>query len=386
MFIELMGNFYNNHSLSIVNRNLAIQLDNLGIKIRILALDAYDPKFNIDKDVVRHLKNLEEAYSTEIPSIQIRHSYPPVWTWPQHKSTKVVYIQPWEYPKVPFEWQYKFETFADALVVPSEYNKTIFIKGGINPDKIFVIPNGYNENLFNLNTGDSVEHLGIDKNAFNFVYVGNAQWRKGLDILLNAWPKVFKKYDKARLIIKDSPNIYGKNNILNEIVKLQYKTECADIIYLDEELSDKTMSDIFKASKVVVHPYRAEGFGMHIQEAVACGCLPIIPGVGPTNDFIPKEIGLKLSVKAKAINITDPGIFALKSGDSTSLMGSHTFIYEPTEDSLVNAMSFIYHTHDKQTYFSKVKDIKTLNTWYQVGKKLVETLTTINLQPIQRFN
>jgi glycogen synthase len=36
------------------------------------------------------------------------------------------------------------------------------------------------------------------------------------------------------------------------------------------------MSNVFKASKVIVHPYRAEGFGMHVQEAVACGCLPII--------------------------------------------------------------------------------------------------------------
>ena len=46
----------------------------------------------------------------------------------------------------------------------------------------------------------------------------------------------------------------------------------------------------YKASKVVVHPYRAEGFGMHVQEATACGCLPLIPANGPTDDFIPEDI------------------------------------------------------------------------------------------------
>ena len=28
------------------------------------------------------------------------------------------------------------------------------------------------------------------------------------------------------------------------------------------------MASIYKNSKAVVHPYRAEGFGMHVQEAV----------------------------------------------------------------------------------------------------------------------
>ena len=122
-----------------------------------------------------------------------------------------------------------------------------------------------------------IYHTGLILDKFNFVYVGNSQWRKGLDLLINAWHKCFKSYDNARLIIKDNPAIYGKNSVLNEIVKMQYKTGCAPVTYIDDNVSDETMADIFKASKVVVHPYRAEGFGMHIQEAVACGCVPILP-------------------------------------------------------------------------------------------------------------
>jgi glycosyltransferase involved in cell wall biosynthesis len=386
MLIELMGNFYNNHSLSIVNRNLAINLSKVYKNIRIIALDTYDPKYKLSKEVVKQLKSLETTHASEIPAIQVRHTYPPIWTWPENKTTKVVFIQPWEFTKVPFEWQYKFETFADALIVPSNFCKSVFLKGGINPDKIFTVPNGYDELIFNQEPGNSVEHLGIKTSNFNFVYVGNAQWRKGLDILLNAWSKSFKNYDKAKLIIKDSPGIYGHNNVLNEIVKLQYKTDCAEIIYLDNELSDVNMSDIFKASKVVVHPYRAEGFGMHIQEAMACGCLPIVTGVGPTDDFIPKDVGLRLSLRAKAINIADSNIFAIKPGDATTLMGSHTFVNEPIEDALIKAMSFIYHSHDRSKYFESVKNVNTLTTWASAAEKLLTVLNDLTLQPIARYN
>ena len=58
---------------------------------------------------------------------------------------------------------------------------------------------------------------------------------------------------------------------------MQYKTECAEVIYIDKNLSEQEMADLYKCSNVVVHPYRAEGFGMHVQEAMACGCLPLVP-------------------------------------------------------------------------------------------------------------
>jgi glycosyltransferase involved in cell wall biosynthesis len=377
MHIEFIGKFYDNHSLSIVNRNIVLGLQAAGQKVKIVALDSYDPAFKLDKEVVRTLKSLEEIEG-ENPDIQVRHTYPPIWNWPVSDNTKVIYIQPWEYPKVPFEWQYKFETFADALIVPSNYVSDIFGKGGLNPKDGFVVPNGYNETLFNLDKGDSVQHLGIDSTKFNFVYVGNSQWRKGLDILLNVWGKSFKKYDNAKLIIKDNPKVYGQSNVLQEIIKMQYKTGCAEVIYIDQDLSDKEMSDVFKASSVVVHPYRAEGFAMHVQEAVACGCIPIISGGGPTDDFISEDVGVKLQMQNKAINITDPSIFALKPGDASSLMSSHTFIKEPTAEFLDKALKYVYSSHEKEAMFNKVKEISTLTNWSVVVGKYIEVFNEIN--------
>lgn len=389
MNIEFLGKFYDNHSLSIVNRNIVLSLYKKGIKIKIIALDSYSPQYSLRKQDVHILKELEEINQDNV-DIQVRHTYPPVWAWPTNKNTKVVYIQPWEFTKAPFEWQYKFETFADGLIVPSNFSASVFSTGGIEPEKLFVVPNGYNEEVFNHDKSDIdfVDSLGIDRNKFNFVYVGNSQWRKGLDILLNAWSTIFSKSDNARLIIKDNPRVYGKNNILNEIIKMQYKTDCAEIVYIDDELSQENMAAIYKASKAVVHPYRAEGFAMHIQEAVACGCIPIVSDKGPTDDFIPSDKGFKLQVQAKPINITDPNIFALKPGDSTNLMSTHTFVNEPSLEYLKKVMQYVYHSHDKTKFFEQVRAIDTLSTWDVVAEKYLNVLTAINSKQVlpQRYS
>ena len=381
MIIDFVGKFYDNHSLSIINRNLVIQLTTIypDWEISITPLDSYDPEYKIDKDIVKQLKVLEKAETSE-PDIQIRHSYPPIWQWPASDRTKVVYIQPWEYTKVPFEWQYKFETFADALIVPSNYVAKVFANGGLKPEKLFVVANGYNKELFNTND-DNSDSKYVNKDNFNFVYVGNSQWRKGLDILINAWKDAFKKFDKACLVIKDNPKIYGQSNILNEIIKMQYKTGCSDVVYIDEDLSDKEMAALFKASDVVVHPYRAEGFGMHVQEAMACGCVPIVSADGPKDDFVTNENGFILPIERRSVNITDSNVFAMKPGDAMTGMSTHTFYNEPNAESLKNGIKMIYHSHNKEEeVYSKKDAMNMINTWEKITKDYGNALEDIKVR------
>lgn len=377
MLIEFVGKFYDNHSLSIVNRSIALELTKKGYTVRIIPLDNYDPLFAVDKANIRTLKSLEQTQIETVADVQLRHSYPPIWNWPASDTTKVVYIQPWEYPKAPFEWQYKFETFADALIVPSNYCHSVFAKGGMRPSNLFITPNGFDETVFNKEPGNSVDKFGVQPNKFNFIYVGNSQWRKGLDILLHAWSKAFSKSDTATLIIKDNPRVYGKSNTLQEIIKLQYNTNCAKIIYIDDELSPNEMADLYKASKVLVHPYRAEGFAMHVQEAIACGCLPIVSANGPTDDFIPRDKGIKIPTHNRPINIQDPGIFALKPGDASTLMSTHTFINEPSVEHLINAIRMVYYSHDREKLMENLKNIETPNTWSNVVDQYAQILTSV---------
>ena len=385
--VEILGKFYDNHSLSIINRQLVSHLNNSKkINLFITPLDEINPEYRVDIKTLEKIKSLAEKDDTDKEiDVQIRHSYPPVWNWPTSPKTKVIFIQPWEFPKVPFEWQYRFENFADMLCVPSDYEKQVFLTGGMNPDQIVTIPNGYDDNVFNLDPVDP--YPGIDPERYNFVFVGNGQWRKGVDILLNAWKEVIKRFDKATLIVKDNPSVYGVNNLLNEILKMEYKTQCGEIIYIDDQLTNLEMASIYKNSKFVVHPYRAEGFGMHVQEAVACGCFPFLPIQGPHTEFIPNEIGARFETNQINVDITNPELFALKPGDSTSLMSTHTFMNEPITQHVGQMIQGVYHHHEKTELLDAVKNVTLENTWKNVCKKYEEVILNVGecIQP-KRFS
>ena len=184
-------------------------------------------------------------------------------------------------------------------------------------------------------------------------------------------------YDKSKTYRTDT------EILLNEIVKMQFKTGCAEIIYIDDNLSEKQMANIYKSCKFIVHPYRAEGFGMHIQEAVACGCYPILPAVGPHTEFIPDNVGLRVATTKNMIDMQNPEIFALKPGDATTLMSTHTFAEEPSREALQAQMQNIYHHHEKDKLIDEIKEVKLENTWDNIANKYEEVILNVgeHLQP-----
>ena len=195
---------------------------------------------------------------------------------------------------------------------------------------------------------------------------------------MNVWKEAFKKYDNVRLIIKDNPKIYGQSNILNETIKMQYKTDCAEVIYINDDLSDTEIASIFKNSQMIVHPYRAEGFGMHIQEAIACGCVPIVSAQGPTDDFVTEDSGYKIATQRSNMDITNQNVFAMKPGDAMTNMSTHSFYHEPNKDHLSNIMRTIYHSHTRENQLAEKAENSMLdNTWKNISNIYLEVFRQI---------
>jgi len=368
MNVEIIGKFFDNHSLSIINRYIALNLSKT-VNLTITPTDKVDPGNKVDKLQIKELMTLVNKPLESI-DIQIRHGYPPLWRWPSNPKTKVVFIQPWEFSKIPSEWQHKFENFADHVIVPSNWTKNIYADAGINPDKITVIPNGYNPDIFNSKNRKK-------NKKFTFTFVGCPQFRKGLDILVNVFSKSFVKADLVKLVIKDTPAIYGENSLLGELLRMQYLTEAAEVTFIDDNLSELEMAELYKETDVLVHPYRGEGFGMHVQEAMACGAFPLVSGGGATDDFVDETCGLRLNVRRNFVDLTNPRIFATKPGDSLSNMSTHSWILEPDEQDLANKMRFLYHHHERDTILEKVQTATNLTTWEQAAELYKELLIKI---------
>lgn len=347
--VRFIGKFFDNHSLSIVNRKTVLELKNK-LDIQIIPLDAPNVANKVNANEIDDLIKLSEVHISE-PDVEIRHCYPPIWKWPESNKTKLIYIQPWEFSAVPMEWQYKFETFADLLVTPSNWSRQVFETSGINPDRVVTIPNGYDPNIFY-----SVERTKpITK--VKILFVGCSQYRKGLDVLLKVWAAATKADMPIELLIKDTPQVYGASNIQEDIIRLQYSTNCANISYIDEVMSETEMADLYRSCNVVLHPYRGEGFGMHIQEAMACGCIPLVTDGGSTDDFVSEY---KIQSTRKHVNMHS--IFGLKPEDSTTLMGSHKWVLEPDANSLAKNLNEIINNINNIS-----PDINKLVTWADVS-------------------
>jgi glycosyltransferase involved in cell wall biosynthesis len=374
--VRVVSKIYDNHSLSIVTRKLVLEfIRNNWVNLTIIPLDKYNPEAKVSKE---ELKTIKPYVNKEIGKIDIelRHTYPPVLAWPEDDSTKIVFIQPWEYNRMPYEWKETFQNFGDLTIVPSNWVRNVYINSGINPDKVKIIPNGYDEDIFNYDppTGPTF----FDDNKFVFTFVGNAQYRKGADVLMQAWHRAFVKADNAILVVKDTPAIYGTSNLLENAIQMQYKTGCAKIVYNDDNLSEEEMANMYKSTDVIVHPYRGEGFGMHLQEAMACGAMPMVTGVGAADDFITEENGIKINAMRNFIDANDPRYFIGKSGDSYTMMGMHFWVPEPSIDDLAAKMKFLYFHHERNKILERVLNTKTLTTWKTAAKSLFDELVKLH--------
>ena len=95
--------------------------------------------------------------------------------------------------------------------------------------------------------------------------------RKGLDLVMKAFTEEFHADESVRLLFKVN-KIYDPNkSFMKYISKYMNKSENAniDIEFIDEDLSQEELVDLFNLADVYVAPHRAEGFGINILDSIA---------------------------------------------------------------------------------------------------------------------
>ncbi|GAB5465244.1 MAG: hypothetical protein Kapaf2KO_06800 [Candidatus Kapaibacteriales bacterium] len=295
------GDRYKNHSLSLINREIALRLNQIdGIEYKIKAVSRNDINDNptrktnlIEKCKYEQSKDVETPQSGNL--LNIRHQWPPNPIPPT--EGKWILMQPWEYDKLPEELLPAFMN-CDEIWTPSEFSRKSFIKSGVSKDKIQVIPNGFDKEVFSP-YGD--KYRLNTKASFKFLFVGGAIERKGIDILINAYVNVFKSSDNVCLIIKDhgSDSFYKGNSARKRVLSFlenndSRQSDLPEIEYIDEELTEEELASLYRACDVFVSPYRGEGFSLPTLEAMACGCVPIVTAGGPTEEFTNAETAFKI--------------------------------------------------------------------------------------------
>jgi glycosyltransferase involved in cell wall biosynthesis len=268
------------HSLAHVNRQLCLGLLASG---RIdLAITPYEPD-QFEGAAVPAFRPLAACVHklTAPPAVTVRHQWPPSFEPPAAGAW--VMIQPWEYGGIPQEWVAPMRDQVDEVWVPSAWLKDCYVRSGIPEDQVVVVPNGVDGQVFRpegerfpLRTGKTCK----------FLFLGGTIPRKGIDLLLDAYCRSFRAGDDVCLVIKaQGGGVYG-SGFAERLDRLRADDPLApEIEYRADNLTEPQIAALYRSCDVLVHPYRGEGFGLPIAEAMASGLPVLVTARGGAQDF-----------------------------------------------------------------------------------------------------
>lgn len=153
-----------------------------------------------------------------------------------------------------------YET-ADALTVPSTYARRTYVEQGIPAEKIHLLPYGVLLERFK-----KVAEPPNDR--FEVLYVGRVSLSKGFQYLLEAFAKLPVKSKRL--------NVVG--HVVPEIKPVLDRLPQDDVVYVGS-VPQAELKGYMSRSHVLVMPTLDDGFGMVMNQAMACGC----PVIGTTN-------------------------------------------------------------------------------------------------------
>ena len=205
-------------------------------------------------------------------------------------------ILPWEYGTLPRAWVEGLQAnAADEVWTPTEYCRAMFLAAGIAPERVAVVPNGIDPERFSPDRAVEPYPLPTRK-TFTFLYVGGALPRKGVDVLLAAYRRAFTRDDDVALVLKlfGTRSFYQLEDGGAALRAFAADPAAPELVVIDDELTDEDVVRLYRSCGALAFPYRGEGFGLPMLEALACG-LPVIATAGGAADaFLDDEVAYRV--------------------------------------------------------------------------------------------
>ena len=167
---------------------------------------------------------------------------------------------------------------ADEIIVVSNDLKELAISMGCNPDKLHVIPNGVNTNVFkHLNKKDLRKKYNVDS-SFLITYIGNLVKIKRVDILIKICKDLLEDYDLDLLIVGEGPE--------REYLEAYATSINMKNITFRGTIDHNQVPYYIAISDVVALTSESEGLPTILVEAMSCGVPVITTNVGGVSDII----------------------------------------------------------------------------------------------------
>lgn len=363
-----------NHSLALVNREFEHGLLSSGcVRLSILPMGA-DNFSNQLGSRDRRLRQHYAATRSAPVHIHVRHQWPPNWAAPPEGH--FVVIQPWEYGSLPAEWVRQINDLVDEAWVPSTFVRSLYVQSGIDPNRVYVVPNGVNTARFT----PEASPLPIQSvKKFRFLFVGGTIARKGIDLLLEAYRRSFTRNDDVALVIKDmgASSIYQGQGFADRIRQLCQDPNAPEIVYLDRDLSAEDMAGLYTACHCLVHPYRGEGFALPVLEAMSCRLPVVVTAGGATDDFVDDAVGYRIPARKQVFG--DREISGLKTAGDLWML-------EPDSQKLAETLAHVFRHRPEAQEKGRLarRRAETEWTWERATQRALERILHLYQKPVLR--
>lgn len=175
---------------------------------------------------------------------------------------------------------------AEQIHTVSEYSKQALIRlYGVPEHKIHIVPNGVDLHKFTSEgKAESIRRIRELYGVENYLLmVGRIEPRKNHITLLKAYKKLQDMAVSAGpLVIVGRPDFQSKP-FFDAIEELGLQNS----VHVIESVGDEELPHMYRGAKLFVYPSYAEGFGIPIIEAMACG----VPVVTSNTTAMPEVVG-----------------------------------------------------------------------------------------------
>ena len=186
------------------------------------------------------------------------------------------------------EWMLTYE--ASEVIVNSNYMKNELQRlFGLPYEKINVVPNGVNLNLFNGVERDYTfrRRFAMDNEKI-ILFMGRLVYEKGVQHLISAMPKILNGYHDSKLVI------CGKGGMLDELQAQVNAMGIANKVYFAGYMNGKDVQKMYKAADISVFPSTYEPFGIVALEAMLSENPIVVSDIGGLNEIVQhRENGMK---------------------------------------------------------------------------------------------
>jgi glycosyltransferase involved in cell wall biosynthesis len=371
--INWEGSQFVYHSLALVNRELCVELaQREELELSLIPCEPHQFAPQEENGRYQLIENCLDKPLSAPADVHVRHRWPPDFNPPDQGHW--VMIQPWEFGALPASWVKPMQELVDELWVPSTYVRDVYVNSGISSSKVVVVPNGVNYDYFH----PDIAPLSLNTSkSFKFLFVGGTLWRKGIDVLLEAYSRAFTASDDVCLVIKDlgGQSFYMGRSADERIRVYQGTPGLPEILYISQNLKEGQLPGLYTACNCLVHPYRGEGFGLPVAEAMACGLPVVVTRGGACDDFCSSHNAYLLPASRRPIQM-----------EGFQLVGQG-WVLEPDKDELIRILRSIYKnmtaagTKGRQA----AQDIRAGVCWKQSANIIIDRLKALKSKPILRF-